>query len=111
VEAGDIEQKRQASLTMTGTRTLPRVTTETPETVMRWAKTWKRATTFVTGFASLNLTRTRTLPHVIAKRLKMAMGWAKNMEMGASFENGQALLNYMRTRMLPRFTAETPGNG
>jgi hypothetical protein len=31
VETGDIRRKQQASLNMTGTRTLPRVTTETLE--------------------------------------------------------------------------------
>jgi hypothetical protein len=57
----------QASLNVTGSRTLPRVTAKAPKTAKHWARTLKRATSGENREATLNVTRTRTLPRVTAE--------------------------------------------
>jgi hypothetical protein len=64
VERGNFGENGKASLNMTHTRKLPRVTAKTPETAKGWAETWKRAMSGENGKALPNVTGTCTLPHV-----------------------------------------------
>jgi hypothetical protein len=82
METGDIGQKRQASLNVTGTRLLPRVTAEAPKMAKRLAKTWKWATSGKKREATLNVTRTRTLRRVTEDKPVNSQVMDENVETG-----------------------------